>query len=74
MEAGLAAADVAGETLAVELSVMVEGRDVNLPADAPAEVWHPAAFGTAPEYVGFVAPGTYANQGGFHVAVTRVAS
>lgn len=74
VESGLEAADVAGETLATELSVLVEGRDANVPAGAPAEVWQPAAFGAAPEYVGFVAPGTYVNEGGFHVAVTRVAS
>ncbi len=65
-------ADVAGETLAREHSVAVAGRDVHLPADAPAEVWHPVAFGDAPEHVGFVAPGQYANEGGIHVAVTRI--
>lgn len=35
------AADVAGETLALQHSLAVTGRDVQLPADAPAEVWHP---------------------------------
>ncbi|MET0736215.1 MAG: isoleucine--tRNA ligase [Microbacterium sp.] len=64
-------ADVAGETLAVEHAILVQGRDVQLPADAPAAVWHPLAFGAMPEHVGFVEPGQYANQGGFHVAVSR---
>ncbi|MFT3799215.1 isoleucine--tRNA ligase [Microbacterium sp.] len=65
-------ADVAGETLAVEHTLRVAGRDVALPADAPAEVWHPIAFGAEPEHVGYVAAGVYANTGGFHIAVSRI--
>ncbi|AZS36939.1 Isoleucine--tRNA ligase [Microbacterium lemovicicum] len=64
-------ADVAGETLAVDHAVSVAGRDVHVPADAPAETWHPVVFGHLPEHVTFVPAGTYANTGGFHVAVTR---
>ncbi|MGB4135783.1 MAG: isoleucine--tRNA ligase, partial [Microbacterium sp.] len=74
-DAVLAAFDLAGvaeETLAVEHRVQADGRDVRLPADAPTEVWHPLAFGVVPEHVEFVPSGTYANDGGFHVAVTRV--
>ncbi|KRA23282.1 isoleucine--tRNA ligase [Microbacterium sp. Root61] len=65
-------ADVAGETLALDHGVLVEGEGVHLPADAPAEVWHPLVFGAVPEHVGYVPSGTYANRGGFHVAVTRM--
>ena len=64
-------ADIAGETLAREWAVLLDGVDVHLPADAPAEVWHPVAFGAAPDHVAFQRPGLYANQGGFFVAVTR---
>ncbi|UNK72204.1 isoleucine--tRNA ligase [Microbacterium sp. H1-D42] len=64
-------AGVAEETLATEHRLQVIGREVQLPADAPGEVWHPIAFGVAPEHVEFVAPGTYANGGGFYVAVSR---
>jgi len=65
-------ADVAGETLAVEHRLLVAGRDVHVPEDAPQDTWHPVVFGHLPEHVAFVPPGTYANRGGFHVAVTRV--
>jgi isoleucyl-tRNA synthetase len=67
-----ATADVAGETLAVEHDLKVVGRDVNLPADAPGEVWYPIAFGAVPGHVSFQRPGQYANESGFHVAVTKV--
>jgi isoleucyl-tRNA synthetase len=65
-------ADVAGETLAVESRVQIVGRDVHVPLDAPPDTWHPNVFGALPEHVTFVPAGTYANEGGFHVAVTRV--
>ncbi len=65
-------ADVAGETLALEHAVLVNGHTVHIPLDAPPEVWHPIVFGTEPDYVGYVAAGAYANRGGFHVAVTRL--
>ncbi|WP_292835560.1 isoleucine--tRNA ligase [Microbacterium sp.] len=65
-------ADVAGETLAREHALAVIGRDVQVPSDAAAEVWQPLAFGGTPEYVGYVAAGQYANEGGIHVAVTRI--
>lgn len=65
-------ADVAGETLALEYDLQVAGRDVQLPADAPGEVWYPLAFGGVPEHVAFQRPGLYANEGGFWVAVTRI--
>lgn len=68
------AADVAGETLALEHALLLDGRDVHLPADAPAEVWHPVAFGAEPEHVAFVAAGQYANRGGISVAVSRLAA
>ncbi|WP_438352829.1 isoleucine--tRNA ligase [Microbacterium sp. CJ88] len=64
-------AGVAGETLAVQHAISVEGRDVHVPADAPADTWHPVVFGHLPEHVAYVPAGTYANVGGFHVAVTR---
>jgi isoleucyl-tRNA synthetase len=35
-------------------------------------VWHAVVFGGEPEHVGYVPAGTYANRGGFHVAVTRI--
>ncbi len=70
--AAFEAADVAGETLAVEHTLQVAGRDVQLPADAPGEVWYPIAFGEVPDHVSFQQPGLYANEGGFHVAVTRI--
>ncbi|WP_396656813.1 isoleucine--tRNA ligase [Microbacterium sp.] len=65
-------ADVAGETLAVEHSLLVDGHGVHIPADAPPEVWHPLVFGQEPGHVGYVPAGTYANRAGFHVAVTKV--
>ncbi|MBS1673338.1 MAG: isoleucine--tRNA ligase [Actinobacteria bacterium] len=74
-DAVLAAFELAGvaeETLALQHRVQASGRDVHLPADAPAEVWHPVAFGALPEHVEFVPAGTYANAGGFHVAVSRI--
>ena len=64
-------ADVAGETLAVEHALLVDGHGVHIPADAPPEVWHPLVFGREPEHVGYVPAGTYANRAGFHVAVTK---
>ena len=66
--------DVAAETLALDYLVRVIGVDVQLPADAPAEVWHPIAFGDEPEHVAFFAPDTFANEGGFSVAVSRLAA
>ncbi len=65
-------AGVAAETLALEHDLTVAGRDVQLPADAPGEVWHPLAFGAVPEHVAFQRAGLYANEGGFWVAVTRI--
>ncbi|MBN9223377.1 MAG: isoleucine--tRNA ligase [Microbacterium sp. SCN 70-27] len=65
-------ARVAEETLAIAHRIAVAERDIHLPADAPGEVWYPLAFGENPEYVGYVPAGTYANTGGFHVAVTRI--
>jgi isoleucyl-tRNA synthetase len=67
-------ADVAGETLAVEHSLLVDGHGVHIPADAPPEVWHPIVFGGEPGHVGYVPAGTYANRSGFHVAVTKVSA
>ncbi len=64
-------ADVAGETLAIEHRVQVVGRDVHVPSDAPPDTWHPIVFGHLPEHVTYVPAETYANEGGFHVAVTR---
>jgi isoleucyl-tRNA synthetase len=64
-------ADVAGETLAVEHSLLVDGHGVHIPADAPPEVWHPLVFGGEPGHVGYVTAGEYANRSGFHVAVTK---
>ncbi|WP_404433110.1 isoleucine--tRNA ligase [Microbacterium lacus] len=65
-------ADIAGETLALEHSVLVAGADVHLPADAPAEIWYPIAFGDMPDHVSFQKAGQYANTGSFSVAVTKV--
>ncbi|GAA1990216.1 isoleucine--tRNA ligase [Microbacterium pumilum] len=65
-------ADVAGETLALEHAVLIDGHGVHIPADAPPETWHPIVFGAAPEHVEYVPAGAYANRGGFHVAVTRL--
>ena len=72
VSAAFETADVAGETLALQHTLAVIGRDVHLPADASADVWHPLAFGAVPEHVGFVTAGQYANEGGIHVAVTRI--
>jgi isoleucyl-tRNA synthetase len=66
-------ADVAGETLAIEHTLLLAGRDVHVSADDPEDTWHPVVFGHLPERVVFVPAGTYANRGGFHVAVTRKA-
>ncbi len=65
-------AEVAGETLAVEHAVLVDGHGVHVPADATPAVWHPLVFGSTPEHVAHVPAGTYANRAGFHIAVTRV--
>ncbi|MFG6492028.1 isoleucine--tRNA ligase [Microbacterium sp. P03] len=67
-------ANVAGETLALAHDVQVVGRDVHVATDDPPETWHPTVFGTLPEHVSYVPAGTYANAGGFHVAVTRTAA
>lgn len=67
-------ADVAGETLAVEHAVLIDGHGVHIPADSPPEVWHTLVFGGEPDHVGYVKADAYANQGAFHVAVTRVAA
>ncbi|MBN9168492.1 MAG: isoleucine--tRNA ligase, partial [Microbacterium sp.] len=65
-------ADVAGETLALEHAVLVDGHGVHVVSDTEPEIWQPAVFGTQPEHVVYVPKGTYANRGGFHVAVTRL--
>jgi isoleucyl-tRNA synthetase len=65
-------ADVAGETLSLEHSVLVNGHGVHIPEDSTPEVWHALVFGGEPEHVGYIPAGTYANRAGFHVAVTRV--
>jgi isoleucyl-tRNA synthetase len=64
-------ADVAGETLATSHDVLVNGRGIHVPDDAPPGTWHSIVFGAAPEHVTFVPAGTYANTGGLYVAVTR---
>jgi len=64
--------EVAGETLATEHAVLVDGHGVHIPADATPEVWHPLVFGAQPEHVAYVPAGTYANRAAFHIAVTRV--
>ena len=66
--------DVAAETLALDYLVRVIGVDVQLPADAPAEALHPIACGGEPGHVAFFAPDTFANEGGFSVAVSRLAA
>ncbi len=66
------AADVAGETLALDHAVLVNGHGVHIPEDSTPQVWHAVVFGGEPEHVGYVPAGTYANRGGFHVAVTRI--
>jgi isoleucyl-tRNA synthetase len=65
-------ADVAGETLAVEHTLQVDGHGVHIPADAPPSVWHTIVFGAEPDHVGHIKAGDYTNKGGFHVAVTKV--
>ncbi|GAA5029678.1 isoleucine--tRNA ligase [Microbacterium fluvii] len=67
---GQSAADVAGETLAVDLVLLQAGADVEGTAEAAAAAWPPSP-GFAPEYVGLVTAGTYANRGAFAVAVSR---
>jgi isoleucyl-tRNA synthetase len=64
-------ADVAGETLATSHDVIVNGRGVHVPDDAPPETWHSIVFGGDPEHVAFVPAGTYANTGDLHIAVSR---
>ena len=73
LETGIDAADVAGETLAVDLAARVAGRDIEVP-QTPDATWHPDVFGDTPDHVAYVPAGTYANQGGFHVAVSRVSA
>ncbi|MGX1703527.1 isoleucine--tRNA ligase [Microbacterium sp. NPDC055357] len=65
-------ADIAGETLALDHALLLEGEDAHVPADAAIEVWQADAFGAAPEHVAYVRTGQYANAGGFWVAVTRI--
>lgn len=65
-------ADVAGETLAVDHAVLVDGHGVHIPADATPEVWHAIVFGGEPDHVGYIKAGAYANKSGFHVAVTKI--
>jgi isoleucyl-tRNA synthetase len=72
VSSAFAVADVAGETLALEHAVLVDGHGVHVVPDTEPDVWQPAVFGAQPEHVAYVAKGTYANRGGFHVAVTRL--
>ncbi|SFI29867.1 MULTISPECIES: isoleucine--tRNA ligase [Microbacterium] len=65
-------AAVAGETLALEHSIAVEGRDVPVRGGETDESWQRAAFGAAPEHVAYQREGLFANEGGFHVAVSRI--
>ncbi len=65
-------ADVAGETLALEHSIAVEGRDVPARDGEGDDAWRHAAFGAAPEHVAYQRDGLFANEGGFHVAVSRI--
>ncbi|MCR2785518.1 MULTISPECIES: isoleucine--tRNA ligase [unclassified Microbacterium] len=74
LEAGVDAADVAGETLAVDLAARVAGRDIGVPSDMAGDQWHPDVFGATPDHVAYVPAGTYANRGGFYVAVSRVSA
>ncbi|MCR2800999.1 isoleucine--tRNA ligase [Microbacterium sp. zg.Y818] len=74
LELGVDAADVAGETLAVDLAARVAGRDIEVPGDASDNGWYAEVFGSRPDHVAYVPPGTYANEGGFHVAVSRVSA
>ena len=69
---GVDAADVAGETLAVDFAARVAGRDIEVPGDPADTAWQAEVFGSMPDHVGYVPAGTYANEGGFHVAVSRV--
>ena len=64
-------ADVAGETLAVEHAVLVNGHGVHIPADAPPRSGTPSCSAASPS-TSVRSAGTYANRGGFHVAVTRI--
>ena len=72
LELGVDAADVAGETLAVDFAARVAGRDIEVPGDPADTAWQAEVFGAMPDHVGYVPAGTYANEGGFHVAVSRV--
>ncbi|MCR2818848.1 isoleucine--tRNA ligase [Microbacterium sp. zg.Y1090] len=74
LETGADAADVAGETLAVDFAARVAGRDIALPADTQSDQWHAEVFGGMPDHVGYVPAGTYANEGGIFVAVSRVSA
>lgn len=66
VETAFEIADIAGETLAVEHSVSVAGRD------RQAGTADEHSLGTAPEFSNDVPAGTYANRGDFVVSVTRL--